>query len=625
VGEKRMNKKIVGILVCIMLIGTSFVAIGNVLDEIYIKQNYDNLSDDIDYPTSQNGMILDQVLDENNNGYSVISVWGSHYDMGYAQAELIGDYVVQAVVENKDFAGNDYNQIRDIMSEAVWMPQEIEDEFDGMVDCLAISHPSQNIDKIDLMVLNTLGDWSYEYGFACRSHTCWGRYVSDPIKTLSTRRLDFEEPYPSSNHLVLCARDPDDDSVEWVNLAIPGYVLGLTSVNDYGILVSLHDFNSYNTDFSQNTMSRMVACRYAATYSSNTDISKYVMDCYNELQNYEIMGGLFLNYYAPDGFGGVMTCNPLQSGSDFYDLRIPQETWFYGEAMITTNQWTDGTYNPSDEDFGVNSYYGDESPKTLESHWDLLHYEGSGSRGGHQLSLAYRDREDMTIWFDGRISKSGDKTPRLEWEWEDLFFEPPLEPNINGPTSGKAGEEQVYKFNAIDPDGDDVSYCIDWGDESGEVCIGPFPSGTEQTSSHTWDEEGIYIIRVKARDIHGAESDWATLEMTMPKSKRILNINQGEFTAEIGVGDEEEPTVFLEGSYRLRCRFTLVYGIATNGENEVRFQGLFRGKFFILQIPLRGRIVNIIGKCNIDENREFSGRCIIRGTGINGWIRGTIS
>ena len=40
--------------------------------------------------------------------------------------------------------------------------------------------------------------------------------------------------------------------------------------------------------------------------------------------------------------------------------------------MITTNRQTDGTTTPGDEDFGADDYYDDESPKTLESHWDLL-------------------------------------------------------------------------------------------------------------------------------------------------------------------------------------------------------------------------------------------------------------
>ena len=514
-----MRKKIIGIFICMLLIGASFVVTGNIADEIYQKQNYENEIDKINYRKSQNGVVLDQALDENRKGYSVISVWGSYYEMGYAQAELLGEYIIIGLNEVRDYVGNNYNQIKDLMSVSIWLPEEIEYEFDGMLDYLTDAYPSENIDKLDLKVMNTLGDWAY--GFSCRSHSCWGRYVSNPIKTLSTRRLDFASVVPSANHHVLCARNPNDGSTRWVNLGPPGYVLTPTSVNEYGVLVSSHDYNSYDTDFTENRMPRMVAFRYATTFAINPDLSTHLNDIYNEMQNYEMMTGSFLNYYAPEGYGGVMTFNPLQSGPDFYHLRTPQESWHHGEAMITTNQWTDGTYTPSDEDFGADGYYDDESPKTLESHWDLLHYDGAGNRGLHQLSLAYRNREDMTIWFDGRISSIGKRTPRLEWEWEDLFFEPPLAPNIDGPASGKVGKEQEYVFEAIDPDGDDVSYCIDWGDNSNEICIGPFPSGTEQTSSHTWDEEGTYIIRAKTKDVHGAESDWATFEVSMPKSKAI--------------------------------------------------------------------------------------------------------
>jgi len=56
-----------------------------------------------------------------------------------------------------------------------------------------------------------------------------------------------------------------------------------------------------------------------------------------------------------------------------------------------------------------------------------------------------------------------------------------------------------------------------------ELCNGPYASGVEQTFSHIWNEEGDYIIKVKARDEHGAESDWTTLEVTMP---RVKNFNQ---------------------------------------------------------------------------------------------------
>jgi len=137
------------------------------------------------------------------------------------------------------------------------------------------------------------------------------------------------------------------------------------------------------------------------------------------LGTFEIMTGSFLTYYVPEGHGGVMTCNPLQSGPDYYDLRRPQAAWHHGEAMIATNQYTDGTYSPSDQDFGADSYYADESPKTLESHWKLLD-TFSSTLGLHTLSLAYRGRRDITIWADGR-TEGATRIRRLEFEWSTLF------------------------------------------------------------------------------------------------------------------------------------------------------------------------------------------------------------
>jgi len=41
------------------------------------------------------------------------------------------------------------------------------------------------------------------------------------------------------------------------------------------------------------------------------------------------------------------------------------------------------------------------------------------------------------------------------------------------------------------------------------------------TVKHTWSEDGIYCLRVKAKDNNGLESGWGTLEVTMPKNKAI--------------------------------------------------------------------------------------------------------
>lgn len=404
---------------------------------------------------AQNGEILDQQLDANDKGYTVIRLWGLHYDMGYAHAQLLGDYVVQGVNDNKAYLNQFgmYSYVRGIMANALFTTP-IEDEFDGAVDALAISHPAENIDAIDLKVSSTVGEWLY----GCRSHTCWGRYVAGPIKTLSTRRLDFPTLYSSMNHHVICARQPDDGSPRWVNIGWAGIPTAATGVNEFGTIVSLHDY-SCSTDFAADRVPRMVAVRHALTFATDPDISTHLDSVFAELQNYELMTGSFVNFYAPEGHGGVMVENPYQSGADFYYKRTPQPEWHHGEAMITTNTWTDGTTTPVDEDFGADAYYDDESPKTLESHWNLL-----ASAGLHQLSIAYRGRADLTLWVQGRLDPGS--TPRLELEWSDLFTSGGIDGDLDhdgdvdlsdlaqllanfGTTSGA-----TYEDGDIDGDGD---------------------------------------------------------------------------------------------------------------------------------------------------------------------------
>jgi hypothetical protein len=363
-----------------------------------------------------NGVILDQQLNDSNQGYTVIRLWGSYYEMGYAHATLLADAIVRAVAELKMDTGVTYDTGRNLIKDSIWMPPEIEDELDGMVDSLASTYPAADIDKLDLKLLNVLGDWLY----ACRSHTCWGRYVQDPVKTLSTRRLDFGSPIPTLNHHVLIVYIPNGGSIKWVNLSWPGIVTSAHGVNEFGTLVFLHDYNSWGADVSAGRMSRMVACRHALTYANGIDLSTHLTEVFAELQDYEVMTGTFLNYYAPEGHGGVMTCNPNQHGPDFYHLRTPMTAWHHGEAMLTTNRWTSGTYTPSDEDFGADAYYEDESAKSQLSHWNLLEPEDSSNEGLQRLSIAYRGREDMTIWADGRLDGVG-RTPRLEYEWSELF------------------------------------------------------------------------------------------------------------------------------------------------------------------------------------------------------------
>lgn len=99
--------------------------------------------------------------------------------------------------------------------------------------------------------------------------------------------------------------------------------------------------------------------------------------------------------------------------------------------------------------------------------------------------------------------------------------QPPNTPNIDGPKKGKVKVATAYNFTTTDPDGNEVYYFIDWGDESNSGWIGPNPSGDVIIQSHTWSKKGDYIIKAKAKDNYGYESSWGTLKVTMPHSHCI--------------------------------------------------------------------------------------------------------
>ena len=108
-------------------------------------------------------------------------------------------------------------------------------------------------------------------------------------------------------------------------------------------------------------------------------------------------------------------------------------------------------------------------------------------------------------------------------------------PDIDGPLSGEVGEELTYTFVSDDPEEDNVSYYIDWGDGNKEGWLGPYLSGQEIDESHSWDKEGEYEIKAKVRD-YWDDSFWNTYVIRIgndaPYPPQKPN---GPITGEIGI------------------------------------------------------------------------------------------
>ena len=91
---------------------------------------------------------------------------------------------------------------------------------------------------------------------------------------------------------------------------------------------------------------------------------------------------------------------------------------------------------------------------------------------------------------------------------------------MKGETNGKPRENYWYSITAFDPDNNPVSFYIDWGDGN-EGWTTERASGEKCYYEHSWLIRDSYTICVKAKDVLGEESDWGTLEVSMPKNKII--------------------------------------------------------------------------------------------------------
>jgi len=104
----------------------------------------------------------------------------------------------------------------------------------------------------------------------------------------------------------------------------------------------------------------------------------------------------------------------------------------------------------------------------------------------------------------------------------------PNQPEIpTGPNTGLPNVEYTYSTFTTEPDEDIIYFMFDWGDESNSEWLGPYESDQECSTAHSWQNQGNYNVRVKAKDSGNEESLWSDpLPVTIPKNKTYLYFYQ---------------------------------------------------------------------------------------------------
>jgi hypothetical protein len=179
----------------------------------------------------------------------------------------------------------------------------------------------------------------------------------------------------------------------------------------------------------------------------------------------------------------------------------------------------------------LNARYGlgsEDSPISPSGAYDESFFKALFTENIKELGPANHYSKEDNIW---RLNQNG-----FRWAFyqTNLFGDPNLRikdpsqqaPNKparpTGPASGKINQEYTYTTSTTDPNGGQLWYWFDWGDDSDSGWVGPFASGEDGSASHTWTSQGNYQIKVKAKNEDDVQSEWSDpLAVSMPKNRQI--------------------------------------------------------------------------------------------------------
>ena len=206
--------------------------------------------------------------------------------------------------------------------------------------------------------------------------------------------------------------------------------------------------------------------------------------------------GIYIFVFRGDTKDNIIAdCNLYNNG---YGILTNDYFGSIYDNLIYHNNFTDNTQNANDK--YANTW--DNGYPSGGNYWD--DYSGVDDYSGPGQNIPGSDGIGDTP-YNIPGGSNQDNYPLME-AWAN---QEPDAPTIDGPISGVPDEEYEYMFVSTDPNGDDIYYYIDWGDDTNSGWIGPYDSGANAQAVHSWAEEGDYNIMVKAKDEYGMESSWS--------------------------------------------------------------------------------------------------------------------
>lgn len=201
---------------------------------------------------------------ETRSGQTVLTVWGSHYEMGYAQGYLWGKNFLQMfdyyLVDDYFGGAENYEtEVRPYVINHCIDPNQTPygEELGGLLDgwkqvcadsgwSTSSEFLGREVDINDLYTAQFVPDFIYGFGVSalcCSSLSAWGDATSsDPTVNggvIYCRILDWTTDELLIDNTVIVVYQPEDDSeIGWVSFAYPFFIGCLSGISQDGVCAS---------------------------------------------------------------------------------------------------------------------------------------------------------------------------------------------------------------------------------------------------------------------------------------------------------------------------------------------------------------------------------------------------
>lgn len=289
----------------------------------------------------------------------VLRLWGTAYEMGYAQGQLLGDQLIElfTVYLPEMFSLTAYQLMYGIFTDHYRLFPEFEEEAQGVIDGAVsvgcdpfILLLGREITALDVALAGASADID-SFLPACSSVLAWGDATAGDAELAGQpilgRNLDWlafpgDETWLARQTLIV-ARTPSDGRRPTVSVAFPGFLGCLSCLNDAGVVAVQHQAYPNNApaelDFSRKWVPINLAIRAGLEMDdADGDENATVDDVIETLLALPRSSAYNVIVVDGDPEGHAPRVVELRN-RDTYERRAADEPLFPPQVMAATNDF----------------------------------------------------------------------------------------------------------------------------------------------------------------------------------------------------------------------------------------------------------------------------------------------